>query len=263
MYIAVEHSARGHTRAFYDLGVQARYECARDPTIENVTMTANASPITLEHTFCKLTFVALPKQVKKVAELPNWFITLGDKNTNKAVKVYLQVTHYGDAGPVDLNDAKNTVDYIQAMLKDANFIAQFGELVLNNWMQKAPNESENYRVAKEFHNFFQRRGRNVESRIGAAVKRCTPITLAMDSDVVFTTDCHSKTTSRRRGMTGEVTIFGQHHYFSLQHPLFDLSLMMTGTDARKNILADLRKAFPFIESSDVKGWTFDTHVQGK
>jgi hypothetical protein len=226
-------------------------------------MTANANPITLENSYCKFTFIALPKQVKKVADLPNWFITLGNKKTNKAVKVYLQMTHYVEAGPVDLRDAENTVDYIKAMLTDENFIAQFGELVLNSWMQKAPNESENYRVAKEFHNFFQRRGRHVESRIGAAVKRCTPITLAMDSDVVFTTDCHNKTTSRRRGMTGEVTIFGQHHYFSLQHPLFDLSLMMTGSDARKNVTQELRKAFPFIQASDIKNWTFDTHVQGK
>lgn len=253
--------ARGYTLAVYDLGVQARYECAPDPTLENVTMTAHS--ISMEKSYCHFTFVPLPKQVKRVAELPNWFITLADAKTDQAVKVYMQIQHHEGSGPVHLSESQNTIDYVKVLLTDPKFIGLFGELKLNGAHMKAPNEDETYRVGKEFHNFFQRRGRNIESRIGAAVKRCTPITLAMESDAVFTTDCRNKTTSRRRGMTGEVTIFGQHHYFSLQHPLFDLSLMMTGADARKNITQELRKAFPFIQASDIKDWTFDTHVQGK
>ena len=223
------------------------------------------TPITLETPYCKFTFVQPPKQVKKVAELPNWFITLGDPNTHKPVKVYLQIQHNpADGMPHDTADVgRNVIDYIVSLLKDPNFIAQFGQLVLNTWMQKAPTESENYRVSKEFYNFFQRRGRDLKSSLAPLHNKCNAIKLAMDSDVVFNTSCSNLAPSRRRGITGQVSILGQHHYFSLQHPLFDLSTMMTGTDARKDVTRELRKAFPFIAASDIKGWTFDTHVQGK
>lgn len=225
-------------------------------------MTANR--IWLQNNYCHFGFVTLPKQVKKVAELPNWFITVGDAKTERSVKLYLSIQHNSKVyTPTDVTDTMRTMESVASMMKDPKFIEQFGELKLNGALMKAPNESETYRTGKEFLNFFHRRGRHVETRIGAAVKHCTPITLAMESDTVFTTDCYNKMTSRRRGMTGEVTIFGQHHYFSLQHPLFDLSLMMTGSDARKNVTQELRKAFPFIQASDIKNWSFDTHVQGK
>lgn len=239
-------------------------------------MTANK--IALETPYCKFTFVHLPKQVKKLSDLPNWFITLADKNTQQPTKVYLQIEHYPElGGPHDAADiGSNVVDYIVALLKDKNFIAQFGELCLNNWMQKAPTESENYRVSMQLLNFFQRRGRNTKSAIdasaeyrhqytGTRTKKINPITLSLDSDVVFkTTQSHACFKRNYKCISGTVTILGQIHHFELTHPLFDLSLMMTGGDARRQITAGLKKAFPFISGeSAIYGWTFDNQVQGK
>jgi hypothetical protein len=85
----------------------------------------------------------------------------------------------------------------------------------------------------------------------------------MESDLVFTTSCEAQPHARRRGITGTVILLGQHHYFALQHPIFDLSRIMVGADARKIVTQHLRKAFPFINSPVVKDWTFDGHVQGK
>jgi hypothetical protein len=233
--------------------------------------------ITLENRYCKFTFMQAPKQVRKLAELPNWFITVGDRETQKSVKLYLQIDYDRTAGgPHDIADVgTSAVDPIIATLKDKKFIAQFGELVLNNWMQKAPNESENYRVSKQFYNFFQRRGRDTVSVIESATSyvepytstrsaKITPITLSLDSDAIFkTVASRSAFKHRYKCISGCVTILGQVHFFELSHPLFDLSLIMTAGDARKNIVSGLRKTFPFIEASDITGWTFDNQVHGK
>ncbi|BDD79644.1 hypothetical protein [Burkholderia phage FLC9] len=222
------------------------------------------TPIILEKPYCKFTFLKAPKQVKKVADLPNWFVTVADKETGKAVKLYMQIQY--DAGyPTDMQDALNAVDYIKALLKDENFIAQFGELVLNNWMQCAPTESENYRVSKEFYNFFQRRGRNVRTVMESVPgKRFNPITLGLENDLLFTTtQSHTCFKRNYKCISGTVNLLGQVHHFELSHPLFDLSMIMTAGDARKIVIAGLRKAFPFIDLADIKNWAFDNQVQGK
>lgn len=221
--------------------------------------------ITLEGAIAKYSFLSLPQQVKRTNELPNWTITLVDPKNHSTEKVYLQIEAVDAAGyqePIEYFQ-RNFCDYLVGMLDDTNFVEMFGQLVLNTRTSVPPTEDKDYRVAKEMHNFFRRRGRNVETKIDAVKGKCSPITMAMDSDVTFITTCFNDTPPRHRGITGSVTILGQHHNFSMQHPLFDLSRMMTGTDARKNIVTDLRKAFPFIQASDIKGWTFATHVQGK
>jgi hypothetical protein len=228
-------------------------------------MTANTNSITLENSYCKFTLLQAPKQVKKVADLPNWFITLANKETSKSVKLYMQIQ--SDTGfPIDMHDASILVDYIKALLTDSNFISQFGELVLNSWMQRGPGESENYRVAKEFYNFFHRRGRNVRTVMESVPnKRFNPITLNLGNDLLFTTtDSHSCFKRNYKCISGKVTVLDQVHHFELSHPLFDLSMFMTAGDARKTITAGLRKAFPFIqETGSITHWTFDNQVQGK
>lgn len=222
------------------------------------------TPITLENSFCKFTFLKAPKQVKKPADLPNWFITLADKHTQQAVKTYMQI-QYDPCYPVDMQDSINTVDYIKALLTDSTFTAQFGELVLNGVHQKSPLEDETYRVVKEFHNFFQRRGRNVRSIIETVPgKKFNPITLSLDSDTTFiTTQSHMQLKRNYKCISGTVTILGQHQHFQLCHPLFDLSILMTAGDARKTIISGLRKAFPFMDVADIQDWAFDNQVHGK
>lgn len=242
-------------------GVQARYQCAQDPITEIETMT---TPITLENSYCKFTFMKAPKQVKKAADLPNWFITLVKKDGVTSEKVYLQIQTTDGLYPVDLQDGLNAADYIECVLQISDFIGQFGELQMDLSNENKP-AVKTQRVAKEFYNFFQRRGRNVRTVMESVPgKRFNPITMRLDNDLLFTTtQSHSCFKRNYKCISGMLTALGQIHHFELSHPLFDLSMIMTAGDARKIIVAGLRKAFPFIDAADIKNWAFDNQVQGK
>jgi hypothetical protein len=226
-----------------------------------------AQRIWLQNNYCHFAFVPLPQQVKKPADLPNWFITVGDAKTGKSVKLYLQIlTKMGEPMPSDPTDAMNTMLLVSTKMKDPEFISQFGELVLNGPLMKAPNESETYRTAKEFVNFFQRRGRNARSVIETTQgKKFNPITLSLENDLLFSTmRSHACFKRNYKSISGTVVILDQTHHFELSHPLFNMSMIMTAGDARKTIISGLRKAFPFITGeSSIHGWTFDNQVQGK
>lgn len=236
-----------------------------------------AKLVSLHNPLFSCFLMQMPMQVKKFSDLPNWFITVGEAETDRAVRLYLQIAHDRAKTQVNLVDCMALMDTVKPILKNQDFIRLIGtKLVLNPRHKKAPNESENYRTGKEFYNFFQRRGRHVQTCIEAAQtyrepltltpsRQITPITLGLDSDVLFKT-APSRSAFKRnyKCISGSVTILDQLHYFELSHPIFDLSLMMTGGDARKNITQGLRLAFPFMAAANaIKNWTFDNQVQGK
>jgi hypothetical protein len=227
----------------------------------------NIHGFTIETELADFRFVRTPDQIRHLKDLPNWSITLYNRDTKKPVKLYVVVRVKPHSITVDelvMFIEKEVCAPLYCWFSWQVFIREFGNL---DWLE-FPDQlhrgmSKDRSVAVELQNFFTRRGRSVASAINAFQTKCSPITLAMESDLVFTTSCEAQPHARRRGISGEVTLLNQHHYFTLQHPIFDLSRIMVGADARKIVTQHLRKAFPFINSPVVKDWTFDGHVQGK
>lgn len=227
----------------------------------------NVNSFTVETDLADFRFVKTPEQIRALKDLPNWSVTVYSRDNKRTVKLFMVIHPKSELAANDSmrQYVENLVcSQLYKWFSWAPFIAEFGNL---DWLE-FPDQiyrgmSKDRSAAVEIHNFFSRRGRNVTSAISAFQRKCSPITLVMDSDMVFTTSCEAQSQVRRRGITGEVMLLNQHHYFTLQHPIFDLSRIMVGADARKIVTQHLRKAFPFINSPAVKDWTFDGHVQGK
>lgn len=220
---------------------------------------------TVETDLADFRFVKTPEQIRHLKDLPNWSVSVRSLDVKKTVKLYLVIHQKSEVGMAAdmirvINDEVCAVLYTWFSWRP--FIAEFGNL---DWLSQTDQlhhpMSKDRSAAVEIQNFFNRRGRNTQSRIEALKKKCSPITLGMESDLVFSTSCDIP--ARRRGITGSVIVAQQHHYFSLEHPLFDMSRIMTGGDARKFVTQHLRKAFPFITLPLAKDWAFDNQVQGK
>lgn len=232
---------------------------------------------TIDTELATFTFVKKPEQVRKLSDIPNWSVTLRSLDTKKQVKVYVVIRTKID-GTGDLFNTerlrmieKEVCGWLYCQFTSQEFIAVFGNLDWLDWSEQIyRGMSKDRSAACELNNFWTRRGRNHITGIKASSKRPhhNSIAMGLDSDLSFIT-YDTQQPGAKRSITGTVWILGQHHWFVLQHPLFDTSRIMTATDARKIVTHGLIKAFPFMApnkhitaAGQIHSWEFDSQVLG-
>jgi hypothetical protein len=212
-----------------------------------------------------LALVSEPKTVNSLSELPNWRITLWNKEHDEPQQVMIRLDRRIFSGnPRWKSDTLNQFNaFLKDTLADPDFIKEHGELTYPpKERQFAPTHDSVWSVARELDAYLARRGKNFVTKIlpGYEGTKSQPrLELSLRRDVAMRTDSMGRRNypmQRRTAVMGTVAIReGNEVAFELYHPFLDLRDKITAPNLVKDIEREIESGFPFAKGVWY-GWRF-------